>query len=247
MAQCSLCSNIQTRAGSCDSCGEYQFKACLFCEAAIENHLEYHHECAKCPYNCGNPINEQVVESSRRADRPLGSHSHCHERHMRDEIARTPVTITQAMLNWYNDVRMLTMPEMELSVEGNQESVKRQFEKFVNKGIYIPDILGGQQIGTDYSNLEFMYKFVARVEMLAACGRILISKDKHKAKAEIAERDIAKFKKVAAERKAIAESTPRERRKLSLRDKAVAGLIAIGFSESEAIAEAERRQKGSIQ
>lgn len=238
MAQCSLCSNIQTRAGSCDSCGEYQFKACIFCEAAIENHLEYHNECAKCPYNCGNPINEQVVESSRRADRPLGSHSHCHEKHIREQIAKTPVTITQEMLNEYNRWRLMFDPglgdDLELSVETHQKIAEMEFNKKYG-------------VGTQFNNLEYMYKFVARVEMIAACGRILISKDKNKVKAEIAERDIAKFKKVAAERKAIAESTPHERRKLSLRDKAVAGLIAIGFSEAEAIAEAERRQKGSIQ
>lgn len=237
-AICPTCENHQSTSGKCTLCGQFNFIACRVCEFPIdpkESHLttyEYrvHLACNHCR-TCKGPINEQVRNNAEKNGWPYGEHVHCNQKRLAEEFAKQPVTITQGMLNDLNRMRLIFEPSLDLSVETNQKTAESEYNKTFGPAQFIHE-----------QNLEYLYKFLARVEMVAALTRLAISKDKAKVKAMITEREIEKFNKAKEDREKV-HVTPIERKRLSNEDKAIRALMtATGMNEETARAQVEKQK-----
>ncbi len=211
---------------------------CFVCEQPTIEPFA-HELCMLCTY-CQNAVGRDVIESLRRRDIQEVYHQNCHDRKLSEDYKKKPVTITQAHLDFLNSALQLVKPNLELSVESNQQVSEVKVMKWMHE-----------------MNLDEKFYFVRMMEATPAMASITLSRDP-KARliaVEIAARDKERYEAVQEYRSNQVTTKQLKRNKQDPNSqhskmtkeergnkKAIAALEAIGFSEEQAIAQIQSQK-----
>lgn len=221
-------------------------------EFELEHKWRYHSECKDCVY-CKETVHLDIV-TQRVAATPKGEavevyHQTCKDAKLMQDYHKLSVTITQAHLDALNRTMQMLVPDMNLSIETNQQVACNLHYKFV-----------------DFANLSFEQQVVhvKMLEALTAHASMSMRKaDKDKVLLDLGKREAAKFAAVReyressaadkeeARKRALAKAAEASKPKLSkeekLYEKNIQNTMNLFSLSREAVIEMMEKNKGTRQ
>ena len=126
---------------------------------------KWHIDCQKCSI-CNGELNIDGVQ--RCLDKEIiVSHSTCYDQRMNEELKRRPVTITQELLDWHNERRLIFDINGMLTANANMTIASTNFRN----SRWIHEL-----------SLDDLYLVMKRLEACAAEASIILSESKQKEK-----------------------------------------------------------------
>jgi glutamyl/glutaminyl-tRNA synthetase len=148
---------------------------------------------------------------------------------MAAEFRKRPVTITQELLDWHNERRLIFDVNKDMSVNSNQTMASTNFRnsRWVHE---MP--------------LEDLYILMKRLEALAAEASIMLTESKRKEtiRLEIQQRDKKLVDDVVNGRVTEERKKEIKRNKFTPKEKAINAMMAVGLSREDAIADLEKQE-----
>lgn len=179
-----------------------------------------HNKCAI----CGNPTTHEMLE------RAIASGSDCEHQHCRDqrnalELKRKPVVITQELLDWHNERRLIFDVDVNLTVNANQTLAAGSFRssRWVHE---MP--------------LDQLFILMKKMEAVAAEASIILSESKRKeqVRKEREAKDKSILKSTFENRVSEARAKEIKRNRFTPDEKAIKAMCSIpGFTREMAIKE----------
>lgn len=194
---------------------------------AIELELDkpWHFDCEKCTI-CGGDITSEIVARCLRTDREI-SHDPCFDKKYEALAAARPVEVTQGLLDYLNNVRLMIEPEMSRSIEDNQSLAESHLQSWLHE-----------------KKIDEIYIALRKMQAVTACLSIVLNeKQKREVSVRISaeekrKRDLDLKTKVGeAEqyRESEQKQVERKREKQTPEGKAIAALMkTFGWSEDAA-------------
>ena len=218
---------------------------CKICSLELtESFTTVHEDCTLCVY-CNHGVGMDLIEkrlkehsASSRGDKLEPSepekveifHDYCRNLKLENDFKNRPVIVTQEHLDMLNSANLLFRPKMDLSVDTNQKEAEYLSHKFIHE-----------------MTLEEKFVALKRLEAVAAMWSIALSKDKNRIQTKLAEQDRIKYKELQRDSDKLEFEKKRERKNVTAalagnltpeekqREKAIAGLMKIGFTREKAI------------
>lgn len=208
-----------------------EIKNCGICslplaDSEIEWSWTHHAECRKC-YVCKNDIAIDLAQKFIDKKVDYLGHITCHETRMREEIEKRPVTVTQGMLDYLNNISLMCTPNLSRNVEDNQTLAEGAANK---QWLHL-------------SSLEEKYVALKMMQAVTASWSILLSNDKKNLDINIRREEFDKDREkrhqermdeVSGFRVSKQREVEIKREKKSPDWKAIQGLVACGMSEDAA-------------
>lgn len=183
----------------------------------------YHYDCNKC-HICGTgPLAEGMVESALKKDlKP--SHTTCYDRKMAEELRRKPVTITQELLDWHNERRLIFDINAQLTVNANQVMAATNFRN--SRWIHELD-------------LDSLFLVMKRLEAVAAEASIILdeSKRKESVRKDRESKDKALLKNSSESRVTEQREKEIKRNRYTPGEKAIKAMMTCRLTRDEAVDE----------
>lgn len=215
---------------------------CLICslplgELEISVNRKWHFDCERCAI-CGGEVSDSVINECLTDEREV-SHKPCHDKKMATARDARPVEVTQGLLDYLNEIRLMVEPQLQYSIEDNQSTAEKKFNNYIHE-----------------KSIDEIFITLRKLQAVTACCSILLN-DKQKKEVSIRinveekrrrETDL-RSKVTSAEdyRKSEQYKLERKREKLTPEGKAIAQLMKT-FGWSEDVARTHlKSMKGSIQ
>lgn len=140
---------------------------CKICKTDLPpgpEYVQWHDACKLCKYcnnEVGRDIIEKLIKQSDGDDKVEIYHFPCHQQKLENDFKTTPVTITQAHLDYLNSAAQMFEPNMQVSILTNQKLAGNASRKFVHE-----------------KTVEEIFMMIRRMEAIAAEWNIALNKEK---------------------------------------------------------------------
>lgn len=180
-------------------------------------------ECKKCPicHNYGDPISNESM-TLEELDwavqyKTPAQHFSCMLAGVKDSIESNPQIITQKHLNYLNAIHLMFGINEELSKESNIVEATFATNSFM--------------VGKSSKQI---YLHLRRVEAIAAVLSIAIKRDKKSVELELDATERTKYARATSKQDVKPPAQKPVKKAMSVRDRGIQGLMAVGLSEEEA-------------
>lgn len=186
----------------------------------LDLNQDWHYDCNKCAI-CSSDVEMDRIRKCLKQEIDV-THSTCYDERMALEFKKRPVTITQELLDWHNERRLIFDVSMDLSVNSNQTMASTNFRnsRWVHE-----------------MKLEELYILMKRVEAIAAEASIMLTESKRKEaiRLEIHARDKKLVDSAVEGRISVERAKEIKRNKFTPKEKAINAMILVGLTREQAI------------
>lgn len=200
-------------------------KICPICSLPLgplelDLNQDWHYDCNKCSI-CQSDVELERVRKCLRQDIPV-SHSTCYDEQMAIEFKKRPVTITQELLDWHNERRLIMDENMSMTVNANQTMASTNFRN--SRWIH-------------NKSLEELYMIMKRMEAMAAEASIMLTESKRKEaiRLEIHQRDKKLVESAVEGRISVERAKEIKRNKFTPKEKAINAMMLVGLTREQAV------------
>lgn len=139
---------------------------CLICGNALGdieialNH-KWHYDCEKCSI-CDGDVNREVIEACLKDEREI-SHKPCWDKKHEALMAQRPVEITQGLLDYLNEIRLMIDGDLSKTIDDNQSIAEAAQRKWMHN-----------------KSIDEIFMSLRKLQAITACCSIVLSERQKK-------------------------------------------------------------------